>query len=51
MDFTIECMFTRENINAVTRAPDWGIKNYELVDKVKKRMRERDTWQGRLYVE
>jgi radical SAM superfamily enzyme len=31
-------------------APDWGIKNYELVEKVKRRMRERDTWQGKLYV-
>lgn len=31
-------------------APDWGVKNYELVEKVKRRMRERDTWQGRLYV-
>lgn len=31
-------------------APDWGIKNYELVEIVKRRMRERDTWQGRLFV-
>lgn len=31
-------------------APDWGIKNYELVEMVKRRMRERDTWQGKLYV-
>lgn len=28
-------------------APDWGIKNYELVELVKRRMRERDTWQGK----
>ena len=32
-------------------APDWGIKNYELVEIVKRRMRERDTWQGKLYSE
>ncbi len=31
-------------------APDWGVKNYELVEMVKRRMRERDTWQGKLYV-
>ena len=30
-------------------APDWGIKNYEFVEKVKRRMVERDTWQGKLY--
>lgn len=30
-------------------APDWGIKNFELVEMVKRRMRERDTWQGKLY--
>ncbi len=28
-------------------APRWGIKNYVLTGKVKKRMRELDTWQGR----
>lgn len=30
-------------------APDWGIKNYEFVEKIKRRMVERDTWQGKLY--
>lgn len=30
-------------------APDWGIKNYEFTEKVKKRMRERNTYQGKLY--
>lgn len=30
-------------------APDWGVKNHELVDKVKRRMRERSTYQGRLF--
>ena len=28
-------------------APHWGLKNYEFVEKVKKRMAERDTWQGK----
>lgn len=27
-------------------APDWGLKNYEFVEKVRKRLKERDTWQG-----
>lgn len=30
-------------------APRWGLKNFEFVDKVKKRLKERDTWQGRLF--
>lgn len=30
-------------------APAWGLKNYEFTEMVRKRMRERDTWQGRLY--
>ena len=30
-------------------APDWGLKNHEFTDKVKKRMRERDAWQGKRY--
>lgn len=30
-------------------APKWGLKNYEFVAKVEKRLIERDTWQGRLY--
>ncbi len=31
-------------------APRWGIKNHEFVAKVEKRLQERDTWQGRLFV-
>lgn len=29
-------------------APAWGLKNYEFAELVKRRLRERDTWQGRL---
>ncbi|MBQ8256727.1 MAG: TIGR01212 family radical SAM protein [Bacteroidaceae bacterium] len=43
--------FASQSPKELLIAPDWGLKNHELVDKVKKRMRERDTWQGRLYVE
>lgn len=30
-------------------APDWGLKNYEFTELVKRRLRERDTYQGRLH--
>jgi radical SAM protein (TIGR01212 family) len=32
-------------------APRWGIKNYEFVAKVEKRLLERGTWQGKLWGE
>ena len=31
-------------------APKWGLKNFEFVAKVEKRLAQRDTWQGRLYL-
>lgn len=30
-------------------APDWGLKNYEFTERVKKRMKERGAYQGKLY--
>lgn len=30
-------------------APHWGVKNFEFVAKLDKRLRERDTWQGKYY--
>lgn len=30
-------------------APKWGLKNFEFVAKVEKRLKERDTWQGRKF--
>uniref|UniRef100_UPI00321687FA TIGR01212 family radical SAM protein n=1 Tax=uncultured Draconibacterium sp. TaxID=1573823 RepID=UPI00321687FA len=30
-------------------APKWGLKNFEFVAKVEKRLKERETWQGRIY--
>ncbi len=30
-------------------APKWGLKNFEFVAKVEKRLAQRDTWQGRLF--
>jgi len=41
--------FASQSPKELLIAPDWGVKNYELVEKIKKRMRERGTWQGRLY--
>lgn len=41
--------FSSQSPKELLIAPDWGVKNHELVDKVKRRMRERSTWQGRLY--
>ena len=32
-------------------APRWGLKNFEFVAKVEKRLKERNTWQGRLYTQ
>ena len=41
--------FASQSPKELLIAPDWGIKNHELVDKVKARMKQRRTWQGRLY--
>lgn len=30
-------------------APNWGIKNFEFVDKLEKRLDERNSWQGKHY--
>ena len=32
-------------------APDWGLKNYEFTERVKKRMQERGAYQGKMYVD
>ena len=31
-------------------APDWGLKNFEFVSKIEKRLVERDTWQGKKFL-
>ena len=30
-------------------APDWGLKNHEFTEKVRRRLRERDSWQGKYW--
>jgi len=33
-------------------SPQWGgLKNYEIIAKIEKRLAERDTWQGRLFID
>ena len=41
--------FVSQSPKELLIAPDWGVKNYEFTEKVKKRMRERNAWQGKYY--
>ena len=41
--------FVSQSPNELLIAPDWGLKNHEFTDKVKKRMRERNSLQGKKY--
>lgn len=41
--------FVSQSPSSLLAIPGWGLKNYEFVEKVRKRMEERDTWQGKLY--
>ncbi len=42
--------FTSEAPPDLLLAPNWGgIKNYEIVHKIEKRLLQLDTWQGKLY--
>ncbi len=48
-DIIIE-RFTSESPREKIIAPNWGgLKNFEIVAQIKKRLVERETWQGRLY--
>ena len=49
-DIVVE-RFASQSPKELLIAPDWGLKNHELVDKIKRRMRERDTWQGKFYAD
>lgn len=39
--------FVSQSPKSLLISPDWGLKNFEFVDKIEKRLMERDTWQGR----
>lgn len=41
--------FVSQSPKELLLAPDWGLKNYEFTDKVKKRMIELSVYQGKLY--
>lgn len=40
--------FVSQSPKELIVAPDWGLKNYEFVVKIEKRLAQRNTWQGRL---
>jgi len=40
--------FVSQSPKELLIAPDWGLKNYEFTERVKKRMRERDAYQGKI---
>jgi radical SAM protein (TIGR01212 family) len=48
-DVTVE-RFVNQAPYEMLIAPKWGLKNFEIVAKIEKRLRERDTWQGRQYM-
>jgi len=41
--------FVSQSPKELLVAPTWGLKNFEFTDKVEKRLKERDTWQGKRY--
>lgn len=41
--------FTSQSPSKLLIAPDWGLKNYEVREKIIKRFREKGTFQGKLY--
>ena len=47
-DFVIE-RFSGEAPSQYVLAPDWGLRSHEVMSRIEKRMRERETWQGRLF--
>lgn len=47
-DIVIE-RFASQSPKELLIAPDWGLKNYEFAGRLLSRMKELDTWQGRLY--
>lgn len=41
--------FTSQSPKKLLIAPVWDQKNYVVTEKIMKRFRERETWQGKLY--
>lgn len=49
-DIVVE-RFVSQSPDALLIAPRWGLKNHEFTARLLRRMRERNTWQGRLWTE
>ena len=41
--------FVSQSPSSLLAVPGWGLKNYEFVEKVRRRMQERHAYQGRLF--
>lgn len=41
--------FISQSPKSLLTAPIWGLKNFEFVAKVEKRLKQRNTWQGKCY--
>ena len=41
--------FISQSPRSLLIAPDWGLKNYQFVDRLRHCMQERGAWQGRLF--
>jgi uncharacterized protein len=48
-DIAVE-RFVSQSPKELLISPDWGLKNFEFVSKVEKRLEKRETWQGRKIV-
>lgn len=42
--------FVSQSPKELLIAPDWGLKNFEFTEKLRKRIRQRDTWQGKFFI-
>lgn len=49
-DIVVE-RFVSQSPDALLIAPRWGLKNHEFTARLLQRMRDRNTWQGRLWAE
>ncbi|MFV0471224.1 MAG: TIGR01212 family radical SAM protein [Paludibacteraceae bacterium] len=41
--------FVSQSPKELLIAPDWGLKNFEFVHQLERRLEQRDTWQGKKY--
>ena len=41
--------FVSQSPKELLIAPTWGLKNFEFTDKIEKRLKERDSWQGKFF--